>query len=145
MVHKKSYKNKVLEYFLLVGSCSIVASFFPSGFPLAIDGSLMSFWFLPAFFIIIRMAIMLDLENMHIIHPLMPRLFYVLANGVWSGLSLGSIFILNEWYRLPNLGEFEPLLIATSLSSAATLYASKELLRLSIESKEKFVINEVKN
>ena len=72
MVHKKSYKNEVLEYFLLIGSCSIVASFFPSGFPLAIDGSLISFWFLPAFFIIIRMAIMLDLENMHKIHPLIP-------------------------------------------------------------------------
>ena len=104
---------------------------FPSGEPLVFNGNLINFWLIPAFFLLVRaIHLKLILDDKKLINPFVPKLFAAAANGTWTGLSVGSVFILNEWYRTPDLGHYEPLLVATSLSSAASIYAFKELNRI---------------
>jgi hypothetical protein len=98
-----------------------VASCFPSGYPLVLDNSLINFWALPAAFLLAWSFLDFLKERNEKIPKIVPIILSGLANGAWSGLSFGSVLILNQWYANPEVGTWEPLLVAAGFSSAAIL------------------------
>jgi hypothetical protein len=110
-----------IEYGVVFISFIGVASCFPSGYPLVLDNSLINFWALPAVFWMAWSFLDLLKENNAKIPEIVPIILSGLANGAWSGLSFGSVLILNQWYTNPEVGTWEPLLVATGFSSAVIL------------------------
>jgi hypothetical protein len=98
-----------------------IAQCFPSGYPLVSNNSLLNFWFLPFAFLLAWGFLDSVKEENGKIPMIVPIILSGVANGVWSGLSFGSVLILNEWYANPEIGTWEPLLTATGFSSAAIL------------------------
>ncbi|OOQ67451.1 hypothetical protein C1S86_25390 [Vibrio parahaemolyticus] len=126
----KVEKIELLEVFLTVIVFSLVVRIFPSGEPLVVDNNLFGFWGIPALFVLIR-AFLEDLVS----KGARPSAVAVgvlasVTNGVWAGLSLGSVLILNEWFANPDAGNYEPLLIATTLASAAVLHSYGRFAKL---------------
>lgn len=117
---KKNFERSIETVVTLIAFICM-ALCFPSGYPLVLKDSLINFWILPAVFLIAWSILDSLQENSENIPNIVPVFLSGLANGAWSGLSLGSVLILNQWYANPEVGTWEPLLVATGFSSAAIL------------------------
>ena len=102
-----------------------ISSCFPSGGILTQNESLLDFWAVPMAFlavaVILEKCSQYELRIPWWIAPLCSSV----AAGVWLGLSLGAVLILNEWYVDPENGTWEPLFTATGLSAAGVLAAER--------------------
>jgi hypothetical protein len=105
-----------------------IASLFPSGGFLTENSRLTGFLGIP----VILASVAALLEHMSKGTPKVPSWFFILYSkfvfGVGSGLSLGALLILNEWYANPDNGTWEPLFTATGLCGASVLAIGKSVL-----------------
>ncbi len=101
------------------------ARYFPTGGVLTQKGTLLELWLIPVVFL--GVAVYLDkfTEGGAKIPWWIAFLCARASGGVWLGLSLGAVLILNEWYSNPEDGSWEPLFTATALSAAGVMAAQR--------------------
>ena len=105
----------------------LVAIQFPSGGYFIHDDGLLGFWFLT--FTCILTVTMVDrlVEQKQDIYKLTFTIFNTFSSGVWLAISLGSALIVSDWYTTGDGNKYEPLFIATTLSSAIIAFLNNKM------------------
>lgn len=134
---KGKFKSN-LEGLLAFISFSLIANVFPEGGFLIKNNTLIDFWSVPFVFVGAATLIKKVKSVQNIVPSYILIFFKATSGGAFIALTYGSILILNEWYFYPEQASWEPLFVATGLSSSGVYMAYKFFHKTMIEQEKLF-------
>ncbi|CAH6812796.1 membrane hypothetical protein [Vibrio chagasii] len=139
---KNQYDKLDKKLKMFINSCVIAFSFFfvamefPDGGSFLKKDSLVAFWFIPAFFIGAAVLMQKVLDDGNALNPVVLTFFKLTSFGALLGLTYGSVITLNNWYIDADTARWEPLFVATGLSTSGVYftfsYFNRQLKKLKV-------------